>query len=113
MLEFDGRFRQGSILFVNTKWCGYSRDAVPILEKVSDTFGNAIPVYDVDGDIWREFLSLKMHDSAPRTYPTILFIGSNGEVSTFEDERSVENIVAWACALAGHHGRISACPTIQ
>jgi len=113
MLEFDGRFRQGSILFVNVPWCGYCREAYPILEDVSRHFGNAIPVYDVNGDTWKEFFSVRLGNHAPRQYPTILFIGADGRVSTFDDERSVDAIVAWACSLDGHGDDVKACLTIQ
>jgi thiol-disulfide isomerase/thioredoxin len=113
MFQFDGRFHQGSILYVNVSWCGYCREARPILEKVSDHFGHALPVYDVDGDRWKSYLQTKLGANAPSKFPTILFIGRDGSVSRFEDERDVDTLVAWACTQAStQRGTIAACESV-
>jgi len=113
MLQFDGRFHQGSILYVNVSWCGYCREARPILETVSNHLGNAIPVYDVDGDMWKTYLQNKLGANAPKSFPTILFIGRDGSVSTFDGDRGVDAIVAWACTQgSAQRGSIAACESI-
>jgi len=110
MFRFDGSFRGGSLLYVNVGWCGYCTKARPIMDQVSLMLGHGVPVYDVDGDVWREYLVSRLGEFAPKSYPTILFIGRNGDVIPYTGERTVDEIVAFACKHAGDHsGVIGAC----
>ena len=94
MFRFDGSFRGGSLLYVNVGWCGYCTKARPIMDQVSLMLGHGVPVYDVDGDVWREYLVSRLGEFAPKSYPTILFIGRNGDVIPYTGERAVDEIVA-------------------
>lgn len=114
MFPFNGRFHEGSVLFVNVDWCGYCRDARPILEEVAQHLGHAVPVCDVNGDTWKTHLQQSFGERAPRQYPTIMYIGKDGVVSTFEEERSVESLLAWICSKSSQQsGRIKACDTMD
>ena len=98
MYTFNGEIRAGSILFVHTTWCRYSREAVPIMKEVSKYLGHAVPVYDVDGDMWKSYLKTKGIEV--KSFPTIVYVGGDGTVEIFDDERSVDGIVAWTCHKA-------------
>lgn len=82
-----------SMVFVHVTWCGYCKQAKPILEKVSEALGAALPVYAVDADQnpgLAESLGVK-------SFPTIFFVDAN-EVKKFEgQERTFDSLVGFAC----------------
>jgi thiol-disulfide isomerase/thioredoxin len=110
MEAFTGYLEEGSMLFVNVGWCGHCTRARPILEQLAGQLGGALPVYDVDGDQWKTFLKQKFGARAPASYPTILFLSKDGEAITFTEERTLQNLLKFACLNAGSgRGTIQAC----
>lgn len=110
MEAFQGHLESGSILYVNVPWCGYCKRAHPTLEKLAGRMGGAVPVYDVDGDEWKAFLQRNLGHKAPKSYPTILFLTKDGNVVEFEEERTLQNLVTFACLNASEaSGEIGAC----
>jgi len=110
MEKFTGYLENGSIMYVNVGWCGHCRSARPILEQLADQMGGAVPVYDVDGDTWKNFLEKNLGDNAPRSYPTILYLGKDGSAIEFKEERTLQNLLAFACLNASQgRGEIAAC----
>jgi thiol-disulfide isomerase/thioredoxin len=110
MEVFTGYLENGSILYVNVSWCGHCKRARPIMTQIAQQLGGAVPVYDVDGDMWKQFLQKNLGDDAPKSYPTILFLGKDGSTVEFDDERTFQNLMAFACLNASTaRGEIAAC----
>ena len=110
MEAFQGYLESGSILYVNVPWCGYCKRARPVLQQLAGRMGGAVPVYDVDGDEWKVLLQKNLGGNAPTSYPTILFLTKDGGIVEFEEERTLQNLVAFACLNASEaRGTIGAC----
>ena len=93
MREFDGRIDGPALLYVNVDWCGYCKKAKPMMEKLSDMLGTAVPVISVNGD--RHKAVTKQLGVA--SFPTILYIDPQGNARTFEGERTLETILGFVC----------------
>jgi thiol-disulfide isomerase/thioredoxin len=101
LLPFDGRISsEGAVYYVNVAWCGYCRRARPIMEQLAGHLGTACRVYDVDGDRWKDYLARVLGPSAPRSYPTILYIDGKS-VTEFKDERTLRNLIEFSCQMCG------------
>lgn len=80
------------LVFVGVAWCGYCKQARPILDKVASVLGSVVPTYYVDADERKELAK----SLGVKSYPTILFVNNNG-IKKFEGERSVDAIVGFVC----------------
>lgn len=80
------------LLFVYTEWCGYSRRAWPLMNRVSQTLGTTVPVVGIDADEHAQ-LSKAL---GVKSYPTVIFYNVDG-LHPFTEERSVDAIVAHVC----------------
>ena len=101
MKKFNGTIgRTGAVYYVNVGWCGYCKSARPVMEKLANELGQAVDVFDVDGDTWSDHLNRVLGPAAPTSYPTILYI-RNGVVSEFDDDRVIENLRDFVCEHAG------------
>jgi hypothetical protein len=81
-----------------------------LIEKVAGQLGGALPIYDVDGDQWKTLLKQELGRDAPSSYPTLLYLAPDGSAIKFKEERTFDNIMAFACLNAGTvRGDISAC----
>ena len=81
-----------SLIFVGVEWCQYCQQAKPMLEEVARTMGTTIPVYYVNADV-NTHLSKSL---GVQSYPTLFFASEKG-LFKFNGERSVNNIVGFAC----------------
>ena len=101
MKKFNGTIgRTGAVYYVNVGWCEHCKRARPVMEKLSNELGQAVDVFDVDGDVWNDYLQRVLGPAAPTSYPTILYI-RNGVVSEFDDDRVIENLRDFVCEHAG------------
>lgn len=94
MREFDGRLDGPALLFVYVDWCGYCKQAKPMIQKVSDMLGTALPVIAVNGD--RHKAVAKRFGVT--SYPTLIYIDQAGNARTFDGERTVETILGFVCS---------------
>lgn len=62
------------------------------MEKVSQALGSVIPVFDVDGDAFPDF----MKRWNVQGYPTIL-LASGGTLVEFSGDRTFDAITSFAC----------------
>ena len=101
MKKFNGSIgREGAVYYVNVNWCGHCKRARPVMEKLATELGQAIDVFDVDGDMWSDYLQRVLGPAAPRSYPTILYI-RNGVVTEFDGDRTIQNLRDFVCENAG------------
>ena len=100
MQLFEGRFNDPGLYYVNVSWCGHCRRARPMMEQLSEELGSALPVYDVDGDMWGTLLKQRFGPNAPTSYPTILYVNRDGSTAQFEDERTPRNLRDFACSMS-------------
>ena len=101
MKKFNGTIsRSGALYYVNVEWCGHCKRTRPVMEKLANELGQAVDVFDVNGDKWSDHLQRVLGPAAPRSYPTILYI-RNGVVSEFDDDRVIENLRDFVCEHAG------------
>lgn len=80
------------LLFVGVEWCRYCQQAKPLLAKVSDTLGTAVPVYYANADKNKDLA--KSLDVA--SFPTIFFVSNQG-IYKFEGDRTYNNLVGFVC----------------
>lgn len=101
MKTFDGTIgREGAVYYVNAEWCGHCKRTRPVIEKLASELGHAIDVFDVNGDVWSEYLQRVLGPAAPTSYPTIFYI-RNGVVREFDEDRTIENLRDFVCEHAG------------
>ena len=101
MKKFNGTIgRTGAVYYVNVGWCEYCKRARPVMDRLSNELGQAVDVFDVDGDVWNDYLQRVLGPAAPTSYPTILYI-RNGVVSEFDDDRVIETLRDFVCEHAG------------
>lgn len=102
MYQFSGTFQNDGIYFVGVTWCGHCQRAKPLMEELSRELGTALPVYHVDGDKWQTHLKRHFGQNAPKSYPTIYYVSSNGSrVVVFNDERTLSKLRDFACDMSG------------
>jgi len=82
-----------SLVFVNVAWCGYCKEARPLLDKVAQALGWSVPVYSLDADK-NPALAKEL---GVRSYPTILFVNNNG-IKKFEGDRTFDAIIGFVCS---------------
>jgi len=97
-----------SLVFVGVEWCGHCRRAKPLMEQLATRLGKSLPVIHVDGDAHKEFIT--QHLGEVRSYPTIMYINTLGQVTRFEDERSFDSLLAFVCRESSKvEGPLDAC----
>ena len=68
------------------------------MERLGEHLGSALPVVDVDGDQWGDYLQRVMGPKAPRSYPTVLYVYPDGRIVRFDNDRTERNLVDFACS---------------
>jgi len=97
-----------SLVFVGVEWCGYCRRAKPLMEQLATRLGKSLPVLHIDGDAHKDFIA--QHLGEVRSYPTIMYVNTIGQVTRFEDERSFDTLLAFVCHESSKvEGRLDAC----
>jgi len=97
-----------ALYFIHVDWCGHCRRATPILEDVSDRLGKSLPVIRIDGDRYKEMINQRL--GKVRSYPTILYVNTVGQVTKFDGERSVRSIIEFVCSETSKtEGHLEAC----
>ena len=70
MKKFNGTIsRSGALYYVNVEWCGHCKRTRPVMEKLANELGQAVDVFDVDGDMWSDYLQRVLGPAAPRFLP--------------------------------------------
>ena len=98
MREFDGRIDGPALLYVNVDWCGYCKRAKPMMDKLSDMLGTAVPVISVNGDRHKAVTK----QLGVTSFPTILYIDPQGAARTFDGERTIEAILGFVCTQSSN-----------
>lgn len=81
-----------SLVFVGVEWCGYCKQAKPIMDDVARALGTPVPVYYIDADA-HKLLAKSLN---VQSYPTIFYVTDAG-VYKFDGERNVNNLVGFVC----------------
>lgn len=82
-----------ALLFVHVEWCGYCREAKPVMEKVAATLGTIVPVFSVDGDQHKDLAKAL----GVASYPTIVYVNAEGKLFVYKGERTYDSITSFVC----------------
>lgn len=82
-----------ALLFVKADWCGYCREATPVLKKVSSILGSVVPVYAIDVD-QRPDLARAL---GAKSFPTIIYARADNTLVKYEGERTADAISSFVC----------------
>lgn len=97
-----------SLVFIGVEWCGHCRRAKPLMERLATRLGSSLPVVHIDGD--RHKATIAAHLGEVKSYPTILYLNTIGQIATFEDERTFENLLDFVCEKSARvEGPLEAC----
>lgn len=108
MQEFQGTLNYPALVFVYADWCGYCRRAKPLMEQVATRLGGSLPVVAINGDHWKAFIDQTL--GGVKSYPTLLYVNTIGQIARFEDERSFQSIMNFVCDQSAKvEGRLDAC----
>ena len=80
------------LVIVSVDWCPHCRSAKPVLDRVAQGLGTAVPTYVVNGDSRKDLVAALGVDS----FPTILFVDDDGNVHKYADERTFDGITTFA-----------------
>jgi thiol-disulfide isomerase/thioredoxin len=101
-------FSYPAVYFVGVEWCGYCRRTKPLMEQIANRLGSSLPVIHIDGDEHKGFIDGTL--GGARSYPTILYINTIGQVTRFEDERSFDSLMNFICESSSKvDGPLDAC----
>lgn len=99
------RIQKPSIVFVKAEWCPHCQTTKPEIGKAAEILGSVLPIYMIDGDKHKADIDRKLKLKVDG-YPTIVFLGRNGEMTQFkEGARTGKKIADWACAHSGNCGK--------
>lgn len=97
-----------SLMFIGVEWCGHCRRAKPLMERLANRLGDSLPVVHADGD--QHKATITAHLGEVRSYPTILYLNTIGQVTRFDGERTFDALMDFVCHESSKvEGPLEAC----
>lgn len=82
----------GEIILYYATWCGYSKQFLPIWKQFQDAM-TSMPNIKVSSVLCEGGMESECKSKGVQGYPTVIFYNKNGNSTTFEGDRNVQELI--------------------